>query len=151
MSVQIARNFWLDEFKCRCGKRGKSGTKKVNGKWETYCEGSLDFFVNPGLLVVLQAMRDEAGVPIRITSGRRCRAYNHFVGGVRHSQHIFEPHGGKKEGVNAADVKIANMGVRQTADLAKECGARGIGLYWGPRFVHVDVRPGPESEWERND
>ena len=60
------KNFKVSEFACKhCGEN------KVQQK----------------LINMLQIIRDEAGIPIRVNSGYRCEVHNKNVGGVKGSQH----------------------------------------------------------------
>jgi hypothetical protein len=69
MSIQLSPNFWSDEFRCPCG-----------------CDSSN---VHPGLVRILQALRDAVGEPLRISSGNRCAQYNETIeGAARRSWHI---------------------------------------------------------------
>lgn len=40
----------------------------------------------------------------------------------------------------AADIRVAGVAVEELAKVARELGARGVGVYTKSRFVHVDVR-----------
>ena len=64
--VVDTKNFKVSEFACKhCGEN------KVQQK----------------LINMLQIIRDEAGIPIRVNSGYRCEVHNKNVGGVKGSQH----------------------------------------------------------------
>ena len=126
MSVvgDLQKNFSAFEFECQCG-----------------CGES---HVSNALLDSLQDLRDLVGVPIAVTSGRRCKAHNKAVGGAKDSQHLF----GK-----AADIKIKGMGVIEMFGFAHAVPAflrGGIGLYPQDGFIHVDVR-GSLARWARID
>lgn len=69
------------------------------------------------------------GVPVHLDCGFRTPSHNKAVGGSPKSQHLL----GK-----AADIKIPGYTPEQVANLAKEIGFRGIGIY--NTFTHVDVR-----------
>lgn len=77
-------------------------------------------------------------------SGYRTEAENRAVGGARLSQHLF----GK-----ALDIRTREMPFDKKADMldrALMSGARGVGLYTGPKQgVHVDVRNNPQF-WSGN-
>ena len=55
--IQLAKNFKLDEFKCKCGK----------------CDPIL---VDEALVVWLQKIRDHFGKSVNINSAYRCEAHN---------------------------------------------------------------------------
>lgn len=102
---QVTKNFNIKEFKCpHCSKA----------------------YVVYELVRKLQILRDKIGLPIRVTSGYRCKIYNQQVGGVKNSQHIL----GK-----AADVVCSN-----TVKLRQLAGElfNGIGYY--NSFTHLDIR-----------
>jgi uncharacterized protein YcbK (DUF882 family) len=61
------------------------------------------------------------------------------VGGVPNSQHVLG---------TAADITVDDISIDELADIAKECGADGVGRYYGLQFVHIDVR-GYDAEWEQ--
>lgn len=44
--------------------------------------------VSPVLPVILDLIREDAGVPMTITSGPRCVSYNIDIGGSEYSEHI---------------------------------------------------------------
>ncbi len=84
------------------------------------------------LLEGLQRLRDLAGRPVVITSGYRNKSHNDRVGGSPTSRHLTG---------EAADIKIAGLHPDEVAQLAREAGFTGIGIY--KNFLHVDVRPEP--------
>ena len=68
------RYFTREEFRCKCG-----------GK---YCSG---FPAEPeeNLVRIADALREQAGVPITVSSGVRCQTYNDTLdGSVKNSRHI---------------------------------------------------------------
>ena len=107
------------------------------------CCGQLpDGGMDPRLLDVLDAMREEIGDPLTLSCAYRCPTHNAEVGGVPNSQHV--------QGC-AADVLLPDgMTVDELAELAERCGADGIGRYWSQGFVHVDTR-GEWARWTEND
>lgn len=90
----------------------------------------LDF----ALLDGLQALRELARRPVRITSGYRCPNHNREVGGRPESYHT--------RGA-AADVVIAGLSAARSKAVVVRVPAfasGGIGVYSGAGFVHLDVR-----------
>lgn len=101
-------------------------------------DGSDPVFIDTELVEVLQAIRENFGRPVTITSAYRTPSHNKAVGGTTYSQHLY----GK-----AADIKIAGVAPKKVADFVEQllpnCG--GVGTY--STFVHVDVRS-TRSRWE---
>lgn len=86
---------------------------------------------------MLEALRQELGVPFVITSGYRCPAHNRLVGGAANSYHV--------QGM-AADIACPqDFTVEEFGRLCLRHGFTGVGVY--PTFVHVDVRPGPQIKF----
>ena len=107
--VQLAKNFKLDEFKCKCGK----------------CDPIL---VDEALVTWLQKIRDHFGKSVNINSGYRCEAHNASpkVGGSKSSHHVK----GK-----AADIRVEGVTPQEVAKYAESIGIKRIGLY--DTFVHI--------------
>lgn len=95
---------------------------------------------DPRLISGLQRLRDQAGVPVIITSGYRCAEHNRELkSAAKNSYHISG---------QAADVVIAGMDVLEMYRLAGEIPEfNGIGLY-DQGFIHVDVRD-KKTRWGR--
>lgn len=110
-AVKLSANFKVSEFACR--------------------DGSDTVFISPGLVTVLQKIRDHFGQPVIITSAYRNDAYNRKAGGADYSQH--------KYGM-AADIYIIGVSPETIAEFAETImpNTGGIGIY--SSFVHVDVR-----------
>ena len=108
-SVQLSKNFRLDEFKCKCHK----------------CDPIL---VDTVLVDWLQKIRDHFGKSVRVNSGYRCPAHNASpkVGGSPTSHHM--------KGM-AADIRIEGILPREVAQYAESIGIQRIGLY--DNFVHI--------------
>ena len=117
----VPKYFTRDEMKCKCG-----------GK---YCNG---FPVEPSeeLLKVMDEIREEVGLPVRVTSFIRCKQHNANEGGASSSRHLYG---------DAADIQCSGKTPRQLYDLAcKKLPKGGVGLYsWG---IHVDTR-GYQARW----
>ena len=116
--IQVSKNFYLSEFQCPC-------CKKV--------------MLDEKLLANLQELRDAINEPIIITSGFRCKLYNHKVGGVDESYHTI----GK-----AVDITVPNMTLLEVYFLAQELQFKGFGLYEKKGFIHLDIREGNIVEWK---
>ncbi len=123
-------NFTAGELKCRCAPADKG------------CAG--EYFHDVRFLDALQRLRDLAGKPLAINSGRRCSVRNASVGGASKSQH--------KEAI-AADISLNGHDAAHLARLAVKAGFTGIGF--GRTFLHVDMRehrtafhyPGGQAAW----
>lgn len=111
--VQLAKNFKLDEFKCKCGK----------------CDPIL---VDEALVTWLQKIRDHFGKSVNINSAYRCAKHNADpkVGGSKSSHHVK----GK-----AADIRVEGVTPVEVAKYAETIGIRRIGLY--DTFVHIGSDP----------
>lgn len=104
--------FKPEEFSCKCGKCGH-GYDMMDEK----------------LLVMLDALREKAGIPLVLSSAFRCPVHNKVVGGVTESSHTK----GK-----AVDIRCTDSKNRfKILKAAFEVGFRRI----EPKstWVHVDV------------
>lgn len=82
-------------------------------------------------MLMLQDMRDKAGIPMFVTSGYRTESYNKAIGGSPKSYHI--------QGM-AADISYSNgQELGKLLKAAIEAGFTGIGIY--NKHIHVDNRP----------
>lgn len=103
------------EFSCRCRK----------------CSGLPEGGMNAELTDRLDALREEYGYPIMVSSGYRCPDHNKAVGGVSNSLHV--------QG-RAADLYV-DGNYQDFYDLVIESRLfDGVGYYPDEEFVHVDVR-----------
>ena len=115
----VAKYFSYDEIKCRC-KRPE-------------CD-AVD--VSPGLLDIMDEIREEWGKPITVTSGSRCDFHNEKVGGVKKSRHL--------EG-KALDVAVEPQDMLAFAALCQDKGITGIGLAKG--WMHLERIRGKFRCW----
>ena len=114
----ISENFIRKEFECRCG----CGFDTVDVE----------------LINVLEAIREEFGLPVKVTSGCRCHSHNAHIGGSKNSQHLYG---------RGADIHI--NGVKST-EIAKFIDENfpdkyGLGVY--ATWVHIDSRSGNGARW----
>lgn len=111
--------FGRHEFACKCGK----------------CGG---YPVEPSeaLVRVLDAIREETGLPVYVNSGIRCPEHNAAVGGADNSRHM--------DG-DAADIRCPGKTPKELYDIAEpHLQDGGLGLYdYG---IHVDKR-GYKARW----
>ena len=126
--MKIGNYFEDYEFACKCNRHNVVDGKNV-----------LDHVIDKRLVDVLDKIRERVGRPVYIESGYRCEDHNREVGGVPNSQHVLG---------TAADITVDDISIDELANIAKECGADGVGRYYGLQFVHIDVR-GYDAEWEQ--
>jgi len=108
---------------------------------ELQCSFSGECEIEEDALQKLQALRDEWGKPMRLSSAYRS---------AQHPRERTKPNGpGHHHGVNgnggqAFDVLIAGEDVPPFIALAIKHGFRGIGVNqkgeWNQRFIHIDTR-----------
>lgn len=98
---------------------------------EIACKGTGAILVDGRALDLLQALRDELGRPMLITSGYRSPSHNKEVGGAERSQHLLG---------RAFDVVMTNHDPEAFVAAAERVGFNGIGLYPDRNFIHVDSR-----------
>lgn len=119
----------------RVYSKGKNGAVKLSANFkvsEFACkDGSDTVFISPGLVTVLQKIRDHFGKPVIINSAYRNDTFNKKVGGADYSQH--------KYGM-AADIYINGVSPATIAEFVETImpNTGGVGIY--SSFVHVDVR-----------
>lgn len=113
--TQLSENFTSGEFDCHCG----CGQTKIDTL----------------LVSQLQAMRNQCGKPIVITSGFRCPKYQQSLRdrGYATSDGISTHERGM-----AADIEIEGLNGIQIERLARSCGFESVGV--GKKFCHVDTR-----------
>lgn len=113
------RYFNLDEFRCNCCLKNEISTDLVDA---------------------LDAIREQLGFPLLISSGYRCPAHNARVSSTGDNG----PH---TTGL-AADIKIAGRQAYALLDKALEWGFTGIGINqrgdMSKRFIHLDLLSEPE-------
>lgn len=127
-------HFYPMELACRCDRASPSerGTSARS-------PGCRILLVDPRLLDLLERLRKALGsVPVEVTSGYRCPARNHAVGGRPDSIHLL----GK-----AADVICRSVPFERLAREVAALSPPGLGIYRARRFVHVDVRENGPARW----
>lgn len=128
---QLSPNFKESEFRCRCREKGYTGP--------AFCGGGVGSGIHPLLISQLQRLRDELGLPINVSSGYRCPAYNKEVDGASSSQHMRG---------TAADIYVYGMPAGKVIAVIERLNLFiGRGLYPDQNFVHVDVRSGKVTRW----
>ena len=117
--MQMTKNFSRAEFACK----GKG-----------CCGGSAP--IAAALVELLQAIRDNAGLPITVLSGFRCRLHNERITGAHpDSYHTLGM---------AADITCTAIDAALLYEICREeIAAAGYGfalLYSSQNFVHIDIR-----------
>ena len=128
----LSKNFNKSEFRCKCGSCGET-------------------LPHPRLIELLQGIRDKTGKSLLVTSGVRCHAHNHRVGGARNSYHVPRSGFGMAADFTYSDEKLRTPeNIMRLYILADQYGAGGIGLYHNR--IHVDTRMRParwvDKSWE---
>lgn len=138
-NIQLSKNFWLHDYL-------KSAAAERQPNLQLYQ------FNPPGYVIenikktneLMQKIRDWYGLPIRITSGYRCKEVNSLIGGSSTSQHIqgeaadFEPLSAAGREVDGKEYKriaqwiLLNLSFRQ---LIKEYGTAA-----DPSWLHLAQR-----------
>lgn len=98
------------------------------------------------LLIVLEVVRAHFGLPVTLTSGARCVAYNKSEGGSKNSEHICTP---EEPFVEAADIRVQSTCPRNVYDFLNSlpyANLLGLGDYSNDGFTHVDTR-GYAARW----
>lgn len=114
---QLTEHFNLMEFQCK-GADCCGNVVKISSR----------------LVAMLEALRQELGVPFVINSGYRCPVHNKRVSDATNSYHV------RGMAVDIACPQGLTTG--EFGELCLKSGFTGVGVY--PTFVHVDVRPGPQ-------
>ncbi len=111
--MRVPTHFSPEEFRCRCG-----------------CGLGIEQ-MRPELLERLEAARDKAAIPFRITSAIRCPAHNRAVGGVPTSAHLYGW---------AVDIACTTSGERyRMVSALIEAGFIRLGI--ARSFIHADCDP----------
>ncbi len=123
LTESLSANFRVRELAARRVERPS--------EWVRYAR------IDPHLVVGLQSMRDQLGIPLSILSGYRYPALNQDVEGAGKSQH---------QAGRAADITANGVTPLELARLALEELGPDIGLGLGKGSLHVDVR-GETASW----
>ena len=124
MRLQLSKNFYQDEFTCRCSNSSCSG-----------------LILHPGFIEALQSVRDELDLPMHPTSGCRCFLYNQQIGGHERSLHVMDrsQHQGQL-GTLATDFAATDGSYR--GKLFTVAWKHGFSIGWNAKrgFLHLDRR-----------
>jgi uncharacterized protein YcbK (DUF882 family) len=97
--------------------------------------------IDPALIELLVRIQSRTRQPLQALSGYRSPLTNHrlhLANPVGVAEHSFHTRG------MAIDFMVAGMSADRLGDIARQCGAGGVGVY-AEGFVHVDT--GPVREW----
>ncbi len=111
-------HFAIFELACRCAGR--------------FCAG--EYWHDEDFLDGLEALRQDVGRPLIVTSGHRCAQWNAAVGGAALSRHK----------TIAVDVSLNGQDREALRAAALRHGFTGIGL--ARSFIHLDRRATP-AQW----
>jgi uncharacterized protein YcbK (DUF882 family) len=117
--AKASKHFSYSEFACKCGCGFES--------------------LHPDSIKVLEAVRNNFGVPVIVNSGCRCYSHNQKVGGSSNSQHCY---------ARAADIVVQGVPpiqVYQWLDAGPLKGKGGLGNY--ATFTHADTRLKGPARW----
>lgn len=121
--VWTSRHFKQSEFACRC------------------CGLSVP---DPGLVDLLDRLRDSVGLPVVVTSGTRCQVHNDTIGGSEKSLHVPRHDTG---GLSyAADIMVPGASLESVYGIAVglvglDRGGLEVGVTQaGGAWLHVDER-----------
>ena len=105
--IRVSPHFKLREFQCRC-----CGLVKLS----------------PRLLQMLETLREEARMPLVVTSGYRCPDHNRRVGGAAHSLHL--------DGC-AADILAAPEAQKRLFAMARSIGFSQVICGDHKKYLHL--------------
>lgn len=103
---------------------------------EIACKGTGRVLVNDDAMTKLQALRNDLGIPMLITSAYRSPEHNRRVGGATRSLHM--------QGI-AFDIRMENQNPTAFEAAARRAGFTGFGYYPRSGFMHIDT--GPARTW----
>lgn len=103
---------------------------------EIACKGTGRVLANEDALNRLQALREDLGIPMLVTSAYRSPEHNRRVGGAARSLHM--------QGI-AFDIRMENQNPTAFEAAARKAGFTGFGYYPRSGFMHIDT--GPARTW----
>ena len=122
LNEQLTPHFKRSEFTCKCG-----------GKYCSPIHANPD----PRLVEICEIIRERVNVPIRISSGCRCKKWNEIQGGVSDSSHRFG---------FAADLHCDSIGSKKLFETIQELYKEGkipnlryCQRYIKKDFCHIDI------------
>lgn len=133
--LQLAPNFQLWEFACRCGRASEGATYTFRGV--TYHD---EVRVSHALVLLLQGIRWFFGAPTRVHRAYSTAWHNASIdNAVENSCHLRG---------QAADISVQGVQLADVASFARDAlGAGGVGLYVGHVHVSVCREGGSTRSW----
>ena len=125
-------------------------------RWEFACKCGCGFDqIEMNLVEQIQRFRDllwiatGKEIPLTISSGIRCEAYNEKIGGTKHSYHMAGMAVDIVIGDNCPSINPVWVGGRilQIAHKLKLILLGAIGVYPARKFMHLDIRGGTFTTW----
>lgn len=114
------RSFWADiryfnrrEFRCPCPRCGGFPAEPAES-----------------LVRIAESLRSQAGAPMVITSGVRCKSHNAEVGGVANSRHLLG---------HAMDFRILGRNAQQSLELVRRQPGVAYAYAIDEMHVHADI------------
>jgi len=126
MSDKMTRNFTKEEVACPCC-----------GLLPTYA-----------FMLMVQGVRDYAGVPLSVSSCARCETHNESIGGASKSHHIVDGNESQDDKHGAIDIRVSPKdGVLRYKIVAGAVKLGFTGIEIGTHHVHLDTRKTTPFMW----
>jgi uncharacterized protein YcbK (DUF882 family) len=109
--MKLSKHFYRHEFACKCG----CGFDTVDAE----------------LIDVLEDVRRQWGVAVKITSAARCLEHNSSIGSTDKSQHVLG---------RAADIVVQNVAPIHVHNYLDSIYPNTFGLGSYDNFTHIDTR-----------
>jgi hypothetical protein len=114
-------------------------------KYELSCRHCGLAKFHPGFLESLEAVREDLGLPMKVTSACRCKFHNDRptymggAGGHMRSLHVGDhPQHQGQEGTLGVDIEVADGSYR--GKLFSVAWKHGFSIGWNKKFLHLDRR-----------
>lgn len=122
--------------------RERLGRHFLACEFDCPCPNCTETLIDPELVAGLERLRDDLGVPIRITSGYRCPAHQAELASFPRFQtaKVSKHPEGK-----AADLQARGFTGPELEERARAVGFEAVGV--GGTWIHVDTRRGKVRRW----
>lgn len=116
----LTKDFSISEVRCKCADCALSNDNPVVPTLE--------------VMLLLQGVRDDLGIPLTIDAGVRCEKHNTALGGAKDSRHLPQYRDGIDIGVvdSILRYRITKSLVARNCRFIEVC----------PNHIHLDMRPG---------